>query len=197
MDENLLLLFPTPVWMVENLISEKENEEIANHILSVKDSIPGKGESVWFSGKNSPQNSFDTDYKNPIFNNLLTKINEQALEYAKVLKFEESRIKTREWWWNVYKKENFQEYHGHVPYYFSGVYFCKAPEGSSPITFRHPNFNHFVPNYERNQYNSSSKAILAVERNLIIFPSDFIHCVAPGTNEEPRITISFNYGGIV
>lgn len=197
MEENLYLLFPTPVWTFENLISKEENDKIADHILSVKDTVEGAGKSVWYSGENSPENSFNSDYKHPIFDNLLDSINDQALEYAKVLKFQEWRVKTREWWWNIYDKGNFQEFHGHVPFYFSGVYFCKAPEGSAPIVFRHPNFSHFVPSYEKNEYNAECKSITAVERTLLIFPSNFIHCVPAGKNEEPRITISFNYGGMV
>lgn len=194
MKDDYLLLFPTVVWTTEELLSEEENDAIANHILSVKDEVNGEGENIWYSGHKSPKNSFKKNYSHPIFKNFLNIIDEKAKEYARILKFQEWRVNTRDWWWNVYGEGNYQEFHGHVPFYFSGVYFCKAPEGSSPIVFRHPNFNHYLPTYEKNEYNAECKAIPPSERGLIIFPSDFVHCVPPGTNKDPRITISFNYG---
>jgi uncharacterized protein (TIGR02466 family) len=196
--DDLYLLFPSPVLVTENLISEDENNEIAKHILLEKDNVAGTGKDVWYSGTSSPKNSFGSEYSNPIFKNLLEQIDERTKEYARRLKFQEWRVKTRDWWWNVYENGNhYQEFHGHVPFYFSGVYFCKIPKGSSSIVFRHPNFNHYVPAYEKNEYNAECKAIEPTERTLLIFPSNLVHCVPPGTNKDPRITISFNYGGMV
>jgi len=194
MKDNHLLLFPTFVWVTEELLSERENNKIAEHILSVKDNVSGEGELRWHSRHKSPKNSFNKNYSHPVFTNLLGLIDDKAKQYAKSIKFQEWRISSRNWWWNVYDEGNYQEFHGHLPFYFSGVYFCKAPEKSSPLIFKHPNFNYHVHAYEQNEYNSDSKAIQPVERSLIIFPSNLIHCVPPGTNKDPRITISFNYG---
>jgi len=189
------LLFPTVLWSTEELISIEENNKISEHILQNKDKVEGKGSEIWYSGKNSPTNNFCTEYSNPIFSNLLSSIDESLKRYAELLKFRLDYIKSRDWWWNVYENGSlFQEFHGHVPFYFSGVYYCKVPEGSAPITFRHPDFNHYVPAYEKNEYNAECKSIMPVERSLLIFPSNFVHCVPPGENTEPRISISFNYG---
>ena len=196
--DDYALLFPTTLWSSDELISIEENDRIAEHIIENKDKIEGKGAESWFSGVNSPTNSFAADfnsYNHPIFKNLLNCIDEKIKQYADLLKFRIEVIKSRDWWWNVYENGNqYQEFHGHVPFHFSGVYFCKAPHGSAPITFRHPNFNHFMPSYERNELNAECNSIEPIERSLLIFPSNLIHCVSGGSNTEPRITISFNYG---
>jgi len=54
--DDLYLLFPSPVLVTENLISEDENNEIAKHILLEKDNVAGTGKDVWYSGTSSPKN---------------------------------------------------------------------------------------------------------------------------------------------
>ena len=100
----------------------------------------------------------------------------------------------KEWWWNVYDKQNYQEYHNHAPHLFSGVYYARVPTGSSDIKFRHPAWNLYMPHVEQNKYNSDTCNFKLYERVMIIFPSTLLHCVPSGENTEPRISLSFNYG---
>ena len=100
----------------------------------------------------------------------------------------------KEWWWNVYDKQNYQEYHNHAPHLFSGVYYARVPTGSSDIKLRHPAWNLYMPHVKQNKYNSDTCNFKLYERVMIIFPSTLLHCVACGQNTEPRISFSFNYG---
>ena len=72
--DDYALLFPTTLWSSDELISIEENDRIAEHIIENKDKIEGKGAESWYSGTNSPTNSFAADYNSynhPIFKNLL------------------------------------------------------------------------------------------------------------------------------
>ena len=77
---------------------------------------------------------------------------------------------------------------------FSGVYYARVPTGSSDIKFRHPAWNLYMPHVEQNKYNSDTCNFKLYERVMIIFPSTLLHCVPSGENNEPRISLSFNYG---
>lgn len=193
MQDNIHLLFPTSVYRSYELLSEEENEKIYQHILDVKDDVDGEGMISWYSGANSPQNSFKSGYTNKVFDSLLMKITNKVDEYTKFLNCNEHSFYLSEWWWNVYSNKNSQEFHHHLPSAFSGVYFCKCPSGSSPIVFHHPNFYYCTPQSIRNEYNSDSYSIEPVERSLLIFQSSTVHMVPPGLNTDPRVTISFNY----
>ena len=193
------LLFPTALWTAHDLISAEENDKISAHIMQNKDKVEGKGAEGWISGIHSPTNSFaapKTVRDDPLFTNLLNSIDNQLYKFTEVLKFRTDELKKRDWWWNVYEDPTqYQEFHDHIPFYFSAVYFCKAPKGSAPITFRPPNFNHWRGyHYESNDLNADIESVTPVERTLLIFPSNLIHCVSGGSNTEPRITIALNYG---
>jgi len=192
------LLFPSPIWRSYGLISAEENNKISEHIIQNKDEVHNSTVE-WLSGSQSPTNSFGAEKivrDHPIFTNLLNSIDNQLRKFADTLKFKTDELSKRDWWWNVYEDPNqYQEFHSHTPNYFSAVYFCKAPDGSAPLTFRPPNFNQWRGyHYEKNQFNADIETIEPVERSLVIFPSDLIHCVTGGSNTEPRITIALNYG---
>ena len=100
----------------------------------------------------------------------------------------------KEWWWNLYEGNSYQEYHNHTPHLFSGVYYAKVPPGSSDIKFRHPAWYLYIPHQNQTAYNSDACNFKLYERVMIIFPSSLLHCVPCGENTEPRISFSFNYG---
>jgi len=194
MDDNYFLFFPTLVLKTENILCKEENDLIYNHIISNQKNVLGEGEKHWHSKEKSPINSFNSNYSHPIFENLLSIVDIKIRLYAAQIKLQDWRLNNNSWWWNIYSKDNYQEFHSHVPYYISAVYFCKTPKGSSPLIFKHPNFNHYLPVYGKNEYNTDCETIQPLERSLVVFPSTLIHCVPPGKNIDPRITVSFNYG---
>jgi len=195
--DNHRLLFPTTIWTAHDLISAEENDKISEHIVQSK--VNGKGAESWLSGVQSPTNSFGAEKsvrEHPVFTNLLNSVDKQLYKFTELLTFQIETISKRDWWWNIYEDSTrYQEFHDHIPYYFSAVYFCKAPKGSAPLTFRPPNFNHWRGYHsEQNQFNADVETVEPVERSLVIFPSNLIHCVTGGSNTEPRISIAFNYG---
>ena len=55
---NILEIFPTPLYVVTDVLTEEENDKLVNHILSIQDREVGKGKDLWHSGVGSPINSF-------------------------------------------------------------------------------------------------------------------------------------------
>ena len=195
MIDNILEIFPTPLYVVTDVLTEEENDELVNHILSIQDREVGKGKDLWHSGIGSPKNSFGLDIKDKQFDLILQRAHFHVGQYTKTL---DSNVRIdhlhKEWWWNIYDNHNYQEYHSHVPHLFSGVYYARVPMGSSDIKLRHPAWNINIPHINQNQYNSDTCNFKLYERVMIIFPSTLLHCVPSGENTEPRISFSFNYG---
>ena len=192
---NILEIFPTPLYVVTDVLTEEENDELVNHILSIQDREVGKGKDLWHSGIGSPKNSFGLDIKDKQFDLILQRAHFHIGQYAKTLDAD-VRIDHmhKQWWWNVYDNHNYREYHSHVPHLFSGVYYARVPIGSSDIKLRHPAWNVNMPHVNQNKYNSDTCNFKLYDRVMIIFPSTLLHCVPSGENTEPRISFSFNYG---
>lgn len=96
-------------------------------------------------------------------------------------------------WYNIYKKNQFQESHNHGTCLFSGCYYLKFNKNCHEQTFFHnPNFNINFKKVENEPYFCSN--VNCEEDDIIIFPSNLKH----GTKgvvkncDESRITISFN-----
>ena len=194
-DNNILELFPTPLYVVTDVLTEEENNDLVNHILSIQDREVGRGKDYWHSGIGSPKNSFGLQLKDKEFDLILKRAHFHVEQYAKTLNADvRLDYMNKEWWWNVYDKHNYQEYHSHAPHLFSGVYYAKVPPGSSDIKFRHPAWSLYIPHQNQTAYNSDACNFKLYERVMIIFPSSLLHCVACGQNTEPRISFSFNYG---
>ena len=195
MIDNILEIFPTPLYVVTDVLSEEENDELVNHILSIQDREVGKGKDLWHSGIGSPKNSFGLDIKDKQFDLILQRAHFHVGQYTKTL---DSNVRIdhlhKEWWWNIYDNHNYQEYHSHVPHLFSGVYYARVPMGSSDIKLRHPAWNINIPHANQNKYNSDTCNFKLYDRIMLIFPSTLLHCVPSGENTEPRISLSFNYG---
>ncbi|BCU93236.1 MAG: hypothetical protein CM15mV1_1790 [uncultured marine virus] len=60
---NIIDLFPTPLYVVTDVLTEEENQELVDHIISIQDKQVGKGKDLWHSGIGSPKNSFGLDLK--------------------------------------------------------------------------------------------------------------------------------------
>jgi len=195
MIDNILEIFPTPLYVVTDVLTEEENDELVNHILSIQDREVGKGKDLWHSGIGSPKNSFGLDIKDKQFDLILQRAHFHVGQYTKTL---DSNVRIdhlhKEWWWNIYDNHNYQEYHSHVPHLFSGVYYARVPMGSSDIKLRHPAWNINIPHANQNKYNSDTCNFKLYDRIMLIFPSTLLHCVPSGENTEPRISLSFNYG---
>ena len=154
---NIVELFPTPLYVVTDVLTEEENQELADHIVSVQDQQVGIGKNVWHSGEGSPKNSFGLNVKDKQFNRILGHIHYHMGQYINTVKADVNvNTMKKEWWWNLYQGHNYQEYHNHFPHLFSGVYYARIPEGSSDIKFRHYGWGLNIPHQNETAYNSDA-----------------------------------------
>ena len=102
-------------------------------------------------------------------------------------------------WININGYKDFNLRHTHENSIISGVFYVKAPDKSSKITFYHPAFKLMVRewniNMKHNHYTSSVWSINPQKGKLLLFPSWLEHEVSPNLSQESRISISFNIAG--
>lgn len=184
--------FPTTFYIEDNVLSEKENQELKKHILKLYDEVPPGGKN-WLGGTRSSLGAYDleTDSK---FSKIIEKINFNVEQYADTLGSNE-QYKIASGWYNVAKKHEYQEYHIHSNSIFSCVYYVSVPKKSGSISFENPNpgFYKIRDIKKPNSFNYDVAKFDAKEGRLIIFRSYVRHCVTAGMNSDPRISLSFNY----
>jgi uncharacterized protein (TIGR02466 family) len=97
---------------------------------------------------------------------------------------------------NISKAGDYQEFHTHNANVFSAVYYVSAPEGSGRILFEDPKEPDMFPLksiQKKNQLSYTRINYTPTPGLLLIFRSYLRHCVEPGTNTEPRISIALNF----
>jgi len=110
-----------------------------------------------------------------------------------------ANLQVTNFWYNIYKKDYYQEAHHHcdIGNVFSGIYFHK---NSTPPSFTNPCFEligamgyHSVLNdtwFSRTRKAHHKPDI--EDGDVIVFPSDLVHEVPRYTEDNLRITFSFN-----
>ena len=105
-------------------------------------------------------------------------------------------------WINVNKHKDYNSLHYHPRSVVSGVYYIHVPEDSnSNIIFndgspkKTSQIDHLKIEIEKyNEFTSSTWEFKSREGRLLLFPSWLDHLVEPNQSQEPRISISFNFG---
>jgi uncharacterized protein (TIGR02466 family) len=134
--------------------------------------------------------SYDLSLDNN-FDFFTDKVTEKIHEYAGKYDDNNNYICTNSWF-NIYKKNNYQEPHSHYNCSYSAVYFPKAPAGSGEIVFQNPNIYEILSS-EDSLVGTSTWKYTPVDGMLVIFKSNLRHYVLHGTNVEDRISIASNY----
>jgi hypothetical protein len=105
-----------------------------------------------------------------IFNLLLEKI----IKTINISFPNDDRLKLRDVWSVIYKKEHYSIPHAHHPSYLSFVYYLKS-NGNTPLVFDKCNFQ-----------------IHPTDNTLVIFPSYLVHSVPTHKENQDRICIAGN-----
>ena len=115
-------------------------------------------------------------------------------EYCEVIKVDFNKIVGTQGWFNIYRKGDYQEYHSHNPYLLSAIYYLKTPNEGSKLHLRNPFDDMILPNYtEHNTDNAMSMVIQPEDGMFIIFRSHLQHCVEKHMDDEPRISLAYNF----
>ena len=103
-------------------------------------------------------------------------------------------------WMNVYENGDYQEPHHHVSngFQFSFCYFYRLPKNCGKFSFYNESYRNYCADNMNQVLDLESISFFewiipdVVEKDLIIFPSHYIHQVSQNKTEEKRITISGN-----
>ena len=132
---------------------------------------------------------------NPILNNLINAINQEAEKYRKIISYKYP-LRIISLWININDYKDYNVQHTHPQCVASGVYYLT--QNNSEIVFINPALpaieydwgRGVIENY--NEHNSATWRITPVEDQLLIFPSWLAHRVESNLSKNSRISISFN-----
>jgi len=97
-------------------------------------------------------------------------------------------------WFNIYKKHDYQERHGHYPNDISAVYYLKTPKDSGNITFySHEPHGITKPGEVNNPLTWRSYWINPQPGLLLIFKSTLQHEVGQNKSNEEKISMALNF----
>ena len=187
------------IWSA-NIIGYADNTEhksyqnkLVKKCESIKKQIKSGGDN-WISNKTF--NSLQT--YNLLQDNEFKKLHEwvfqQVREYSMKLKYQ-NNFTCSQAWFNIYNKNDYQEYHNHSLNALSAVYFLKSNTKSSKIHFRfkdNPGINEpeIHNNFNLTAYTAWYKPIPG---RLLIFKADLLHCVERSEEKDNRISIAYNF----
>jgi len=176
-------LFPTNVFLYDNLVSEDYLYKIKNSIL--EDNSKSDTSSNW-------QSSYElhTTVEFRAFANLVLSKNERIL---KSLGYHFDRLQITDMWANVLKPGQMHEVHNHSNNFYSGVFYVSA-EKTSGINFMdpRPQATVFLPKKDNNLDNTNIISYESQSNRMLLFPSWLSHWVPINKSEHDRISISWN-----
>jgi uncharacterized protein (TIGR02466 family) len=184
--------FPTAIYSETNLLSEKNNIQVLSAIDDLKNQINSGGQD-WQGGTYTSHDMHNL-VRDPRFDLLINEVTHHVNVFAKAHN-SEAKFKCHTAWFNVSKKNNFQEYHYHAASTFSAVYYVKIPPDSGQIVFENPvqDMCPIEKIKDRNDLSFVQIGYTPVERSIIIFRSHLRHMVKAEDFEGERISIAFNF----
>ena len=194
-NNNILKLFPQPVFKYQIENYQKINEDLVKYIyeLNKKDNVGVQKSNIngWHS------KPFDFKEKENIPNKFYAHINNYIKDVFSKFGWEynETKVICTSMWAIINKKGNFNIEHTHPNNYLSAAYYVKAPDNCGDFKATNPNIlnRHVRAKAEKaNELNSNSVSIKINEGDLLIFPAYLPHSVEENKSDEDRVIISFN-----
>jgi len=193
MQNNIDCLFSIPIYTATGILEEEEKKILYNKVLEQKSCI--NNDSNWNCNTIHSLGKIDLR-DDPVFFKINEKITECVNQFSCFFN-SEYEYKINSCWFNIAEKNTFQEYHIHKDSVFSAVYYLSCPSGSGEIVFQNPNDRldmKSIPNIvDTNRFNCSYHYYSPNENSLLIFRSYLYHMVRIGKNEDPRISLAYNF----
>jgi uncharacterized protein (TIGR02466 family) len=182
------LLFPTPIYIdfVNDSLLKSCQLEVDNEIKNYThiDLQNPWGDTVQTSFKYNQDVAFLN--KTPIIQAEITKhlnnfIKNMDLKYS---------VEINESWFNISSKNQYQHFHVHDTYDFSGVYYHQTNSADGDIVFANPSLASRMSKLTGKPFGTTK--ISPKPGMIIIFPSYLEHAVYQNMTENTRISITFN-----
>jgi len=183
-------LFPTRIFLVDNLLEEEYVDSMKKDIMSSSRKTPGKN---WQS---QPRLQNEKKYQA-----LVEKIKLLSEKYMSDMRWDVEQYQITDMWSNILKPGETHRPHTHSNNVLSGVFYIKAKKhikdtpDSAAIQFYdpRPQSKILAPRcHQHTKENSSIWFYPSVTNRLLIFPSWLEHYVPINMTKENRISISWN-----
>jgi len=175
-------LFSTHIFLIDNVIPEKDILDIRKHVISTYNSDTKNWQSI-------------ADlHKMIIYDTLTDKILEYSKNVFDKLELKYDSFKITDMWSNVLKPGETHRPHTHSNNMLSGVYYVDAVEASGIIfTDPRPQAGVIQPDVNKQILDNASvvKYDSATNR-MILFPSWLQHYVPVNETNKNRISVAFN-----
>jgi uncharacterized protein (TIGR02466 family) len=128
--------------------------------------------------------------------NLINIVTANVAEFVKEFGVEEGSLICSNYWFNISKPGNYQEYHQHADSHFSAVYYVQADPTSGNIVFKsfESMFDMYpIPTNLKVPANFKTCFYTPANSKLIIFRSNLLHMVEKNLSTKDRIGISMNF----
>lgn len=189
-------LFPQPVFKFKVKNFKEHNSKLIPYIYEMqKIDKEGQDRSNYGGWHSKP---FDLKIKDSAQNNFLKEVTQYIFDTFLALGWkidEKNKIRVREMWAIINKKNDFNIEHTHPNAYLSAAYYVKASNNCGRFIACNPNIvsrAYYPAIKETNKYNQKNLGLEVEEGDLLIFPAYLPHKVEKNSSEEDRIVISFN-----
>ena len=176
-----LNLFPTKIFIADNLLEEEYIDSMKEDILNTS-----------FETKN--WQSQPDIHKNIKYKPLVDKINQLTTKIFEEKKYVYDTFEITDMWSNILKKGEFHRPHTHSNNILSGVYYVESDENAN-IHFYDPRTQADVISPKKSEMtleNCSVWYVNSMKNRLMFFPSWLQHYVPTNDTNNIRISIAFN-----
>ena len=192
-NNNILKLFPQPIFKYQVDNYKKINEELVKYIYGLhnNDNVGVKKSNI--NGWHSKPFDLKDDIPNKFYSHINNYIKDVFNKYG--WEYNDTKVVCTSMWAIINKKGNFNIEHTHPNNYLSTAYYVKAPDNCGNFKATNPNIlnRHIRAKAEQaNELNSNSASIKINEGDLLIFPAYLPHSVDENRSNEDRVIISFN-----
>lgn len=170
MSVTLHTIFPTPIWHIK--------EELPRGAYNWALEIQKNNKSVRKSNVGGYQSNDTLDWTAMVYK-------QHILKCLEIL----PKFQLDNWWININKKGDFNDYHTHPGGMLSAVWYIT--DNYRLIEFQNPSLHNREGILYEMGWGTSHK-FNCTAGDLLVFPSDLIHRVHPHTEDTLRISVSFN-----
>ena len=186
----IINLFPTAIY---ETYYKGDLTPYVDRCIELKDKIK-RGGGNWVNGPYNTCGSYDLS-KDKFFKKLIDFFNKHVMIYTKTIGLKKVDVKQADAWFNVYNKNDSQEYHNHNFNVVSGIFYLKSDKKDSNTVFKSP-INDLPSDAkfdDNNIYTWKVYKSYPIQGKLLFFRSDLDHCVERQMVDSNRITIAVNY----
>lgn len=180
--------FPTPIYF--NLLDEIEIKELQEEINSAILSYQSQDLSNPWGDTVKTSFKYNTDVNFLSYTpKLKEKIDKSCRDFLNSISIKK-KYNIIESWFNISNKNDYQHFHIHDNFDFSGVYYHKTNGNDGNIVFNNPSLA--ARSHQLTSKIGSQAYFTPKEGGIIIFPSFLEHAVYQNTTDNERISIAFN-----